>query len=152
MSPVLVFFVPPDKHGEELQRPRYAQRFYCSTCRWWVSCRKSIYPSIPRTCVPLLRHFFPFEHVLSLHRVAQCRFSIGRGSSYDDISSPSPVQVEFHGAAHTAQHHGKRRKHDFRMGEAGPNASRGGRRGRGNTRGMHTVYTFTGSVIARPLH
>lgn len=76
MSPVLVFFVPPDKHGEGLRRPRYAQRFYCSTCRWWVSCRKSIYPSIPRTCVPLLRHCFhracpispPWSSVLVLDR------------------------------------------------------------------------------------
>lgn len=56
MSPVL-FFVLPDKHGEELLMPRYVQRFYCSTCHWWVSCRKSIYPSIPRTCVSLFRHF-----------------------------------------------------------------------------------------------
>lgn len=87
-SPVLVFFVPPDKHGEGLRRLRYAQKFYYSTCRWWVSCRKSIYPSIPKTCVPLLRHFFFIEHVLFLHCEARCWFSIGYGSFYDDILSP----------------------------------------------------------------
>lgn len=58
MSPVLVLFVLPDKHGEGLLMPRCVQRFYCSTCHWLVSCRKSIYPSIPRTCVLLHRHFF----------------------------------------------------------------------------------------------
>lgn len=33
MSPVLVLFVPPDKHGEGLLMPKCAQRFLCLTCR-----------------------------------------------------------------------------------------------------------------------
>lgn len=87
MSPVLVLFVPPDKHGGELLMPKYAQRFYCSTCHLWVSCRKSIYPSIPRTCVLLLMH----SH-REMFYVSTVKFSLADSSLDTDLMVITSVQ------------------------------------------------------------
>lgn len=88
MSPVLVLFVPPDKHGGELLMPKYVQRFYCSTCCWWVSCRKSIYPSIPRTCVLLLMH----SHRESVFYVSTVKLSLADSSVDTDLMVITSVQ------------------------------------------------------------
>lgn len=137
MSPVLVFFVPPDKHGEELRRPKYAQRFYCSTCHWWVSCRKSIYPSIPRTCVPLLRHVF--------HR-AWSYFSTAKlgAGSWSDTDHLTPSYYHHHQTDTISRNTQWNSAEDDGVVFEGKLSTRSRWQRTRNTRNAHHVHSFTG--------